>query len=727
MIPPRELRDCKQWLNWRNEDGAKIPRTADGGYGKSNDSSTWSTYKVAAKVAGKFSGIAFVFTADDPYCGIDLDNCLDEKGNLLPWAIPFIDKFSNCGFGEISPSGRGIKFITRGKKPDGARCVHVVNAELKQQVECYDHARFWTIRDESGTLYSNCREIKEGQREIDWLCEGFLIGRPQKPPVDKPTQPVQESQERYIDPEESLLERRAKGYVVAMPLVDSNRNNTLFKLAGNLQKLVEDGQRLSPDQIEAYCREWNNSLPEPLDEKEFEKTVWSGQNNGTPREDAPSITTDLTPNPNVDFSKLTFGCTPPKNSKTKNSGQIPLEMIYEAPGLIGGIVRWMDATCLYSLPELFFGSALGIMSVITGRKVCDPLDNRTNLFILSMGLTGCGKDHGRQQTKALFMACNQPDMIAPEDLGSSAGLAQRLMDHPSTLFQIDEFGYFLEQLASDKAQSYLKSIESDLLKLYSSANSQFKGRAYADVERTPSIDQPHCVLVGSCTPQTLWEAMSSKQVHAGLLGRLHVFEAPGYVKLTDDVPVGRPKMVPPPELVEGVKKWIEFSPGGNLSAEHPQPRMATWTVEAHERLIGHMRAIADKRIGEDSVAAAIWSRSAEKANKLALLAAAANHRFEVDIDDANWAIALQNCLTRKLVNRVGANLADNPFERLKQRVLSKIPVKMSLTEIRRKTQFLRNGKERNDILEELHGSGQLLKSEVTGKTRPTIYYEPPGE
>ena len=104
MIPPKELRERRQWLNWTNDNGNKIPKQVNGQYGKSNDPTTWASYQSVKRVAGKFSGIAFVISDEDDFCGIDLDNCLDENGKMLDWAIPFIAKFSPVGYGEVSPS-----------------------------------------------------------------------------------------------------------------------------------------------------------------------------------------------------------------------------------------------------------------------------------------------------------------------------------------------------------------------------------------------------------------------------------------------------------------------------------------------------------------------------------------------------------------------------------------------------------------------------------------------
>ena len=682
MIPPKCLRECAQWLNWKNINDNKIPCTKSGAPGKSNDPSTWSTYQSAVRVRSKFSGIAFVFSDDDPYCGIDLDNCLDENGNLLDWARPFVERFTPCSYGEISPSGRGIKFITRGGKPEGSRCVHVIDKNLKQQVEVYDHARFWTI---TASLWQDCSEISEWQEAVDWVCSEFMLSSDAERLAPSTAPASRVSTSRVVTPDEMELDRRMEAYVDSIPLeAPGGRNNALFKLSGHLHRFVEEG--VSPEKVEEYCRYWNNSLLEPLEEEEFLKAVRSGMRNGTPREPKENREQVLpTIPPEVDFSGLKTNSKKPEPVPQR----MPRDLIFDAPGMIGDIVCWQDDICLYSLPEVFLASALALMSLITGRKIADPLNGRTNLYLLAMGPTGSGKEHGRQCTKRLFDACGAGDLIAPEDLGSSAGLFARLQEHPATLFQIDEFGKFIEQVSATNAQPYLKALEADLLKLYTSSSSTMKGRAYADTERTPCLDQPHCVILGSSTPSTLWNALSSQSVHAGLLGRLHIFEAPDYVPLTEHVPIGISRRKPPPNLVDLVRFWIEYSPGGNLDDLHPEPTEMIWGQPVQDRLIQHMREIADRRIGEESVAAAIWSRSAEKANKLAMLSAAAKGEFEVTLEDADWAIRLQNFCTRKLVSRIDSNLSDTPYERTKRQVLEKITCRMSLTQLGRKTQTVR--------------------------------------
>jgi putative DNA primase/helicase len=169
---PQELREVRQWHCWRmgkNKDGedVKFPVQVDGSSAKSNDSSTWTDFESAESVAGFYSGLAFEITA--PWTGIDLDNCLDENG-IKPWAIEILFRFDGISFAEVSPSGTGIKILTRARKPPGSRCLHKIGPN-KQQIECYDATRFWTI---TGELYNGQDEIRDGQDAVNWLCEKFL-------------------------------------------------------------------------------------------------------------------------------------------------------------------------------------------------------------------------------------------------------------------------------------------------------------------------------------------------------------------------------------------------------------------------------------------------------------------------------------------------------------------------------------------------------------------------
>ena len=90
---PDELKARDQWVSWTGEikvDG-KVSKKPNG---ESDNPRTWGTFNKAVKqhVTFKNTGIGFVFSPDDNYCGIDLDGVRDHvSGEIKPWAQQVIN------------------------------------------------------------------------------------------------------------------------------------------------------------------------------------------------------------------------------------------------------------------------------------------------------------------------------------------------------------------------------------------------------------------------------------------------------------------------------------------------------------------------------------------------------------------------------------------------------------------------------------------------------------
>lgn len=146
---PAELRSRPQWVIWRcqERDGkpTKIPYQAANPSRKASSTkpATWGTFEQAVAVADQADGIGYVFSAEDPYCGIDLDHCRDvETGAILPEAQAIINTFDT--YTEVSQSGTGVHLVLRGKLP--ADTWHKVKPpELGFEVEVYDHGRYFCM------------------------------------------------------------------------------------------------------------------------------------------------------------------------------------------------------------------------------------------------------------------------------------------------------------------------------------------------------------------------------------------------------------------------------------------------------------------------------------------------------------------------------------------------------------------------------------------------------
>jgi hypothetical protein len=139
---------------------------------------------------GQARGAGFVFTADDPYCGIDLDNCVDEQGKVHPAATELVRKLN--GYTETSPSGSGLHIIIEAQLT-GKR--HATSkTPWGGKLEVYDRGRFFTVHGQGQGL------LADRQAALDEVVARWL---PPKERTPKTPVPAQQSS----TPDAELLDR----------------------------------------------------------------------------------------------------------------------------------------------------------------------------------------------------------------------------------------------------------------------------------------------------------------------------------------------------------------------------------------------------------------------------------------------------------------------------------------------------------------------------------------
>jgi putative DNA primase/helicase len=142
-LPP-ELTARPQWVLWRLEDVgrpklAKVPYSRRGVRANATDSATWRPFaEVWSEYeadADEWAGVGYVFSADDPFVGIDLDKCREPRtGALTREALAIVQRFAS--YTEASASGTGIHIIVAASTPEPGR--------RTDQVECYAASRYFT-------------------------------------------------------------------------------------------------------------------------------------------------------------------------------------------------------------------------------------------------------------------------------------------------------------------------------------------------------------------------------------------------------------------------------------------------------------------------------------------------------------------------------------------------------------------------------------------------------
>ncbi len=190
---PQDLRARRQWVLWRygrsNGRVTKIPHQALSPSLKASSTNpqTWAPFEKTVEVYKKMcnptpsdgsmvtakeyvDGIGFMFSADDPYTGADIDDCIDSTGSLHPEAKKLILEFNS--YTEISPRGRGVKIWIRGefKNPNtgnpGGR-----SSRLKwcKEIEIYSANRYFTMTGHQLEIDGLATSINDSQAALNNL------------------------------------------------------------------------------------------------------------------------------------------------------------------------------------------------------------------------------------------------------------------------------------------------------------------------------------------------------------------------------------------------------------------------------------------------------------------------------------------------------------------------------------------------------------------------------
>jgi primase-polymerase (primpol)-like protein len=172
----------------------KVPvDPATGGYASVSEAGTWTDYATArayAQATDEVDGIGFVFTADDPYAGVDLDDCRNpDSGAIEDWAVAVLRQLDS--YTEYSPSGTGFHVIVEGDVPSGGN--------RTEQLELYSSQRYFTVT--GNRVPGAPTEVKEHGDALRAVHEEYIASGAAESDanVAPPTEPVSVSDEALLE------------------------------------------------------------------------------------------------------------------------------------------------------------------------------------------------------------------------------------------------------------------------------------------------------------------------------------------------------------------------------------------------------------------------------------------------------------------------------------------------------------------------------------------------
>lgn len=667
---PLELQQLPQWIVWRNEAAesgrvTKVPYSPMTGlFAKVDDPAGWAPWSMAnaAYGSGQFSGLGFMISAYDPYTFIDLDDPygVDDKGqpkftgqrlnDVLGLQAEVYKRFSHS-YSEISPSGRGLHIIVRGRVPTGKR---------RLGVEVYSQERYMTV---TGDVHRSL-PIVDAQTDLDWLWQALGGNQTQGEPVYQGVQTDKEDDNTILN----RAYRAANGdkfaalweghwqqmgfpsqseadfalidmlvfYTDSVPQV-----RRLFRMSalGKREKAQSDAPRIGPKSYVDHMigRAFDRHLP-PVDIS------------------AATAKMQAILEGHIDDQRQQSRVPDPVGA---NPYGRPI------PGLLGQIAYFVYAASPRPVTEIALAAAMGLMAGIVGR--CYNVSGTgLNQYIMLLAGTGRGKEAVHTGIRRLMTQVASAgaggggcpaavEFLGPDDIASGQALVKYLTKTSRSFVTVQgEFDLTLKAFTSKHANAALLKLKQVLLKSYSrSGRGQvLEGTIYAEADKnTQAIAQPAFSIVGEGTPERFYNLLDEGMVADGLIPRFTIIHYDG-----DRVSrhKGHRLADPPDSLVRAVAslcgQCLMLNQSNNVIDVGYTPDAEAF-LDAYDVQVD--RIINNARNG---TVEEIWNRAHLKALKLAATIAVGVNPTQpiITIEHAQYAVDIVNYDTRRLVAKFEA-------------------------------------------------------------------------
>lgn len=252
------------------------------------------------------------------------------------------------------------------------------------------------------------------------------------------------------------------------------------------------------------------------------------------------------------------------------------------PGVAGYAAKWLEAGNHVPNIVASIASVLGFSSAVCGRSYFNDSPQGAdgiNLYLCLLAASGGGKEWMWGGTRRLLYEAglsSDAGKILGAKPASGTALAERLEDVPSTIVPLPEVGKWLQRILSKNASGAEKSLEQEILSLYSMSgpHSVYSGLAKAGKQGVRAIHHPSVVLLGESTHSSLWDALSDETARSGLLSRLIVLDS-GEVPGEDRYSAGVSKC--PSTVLEAVDAM-----GSRWTTGQPERIAIRWAKDAQE-------------------------------------------------------------------------------------------------------------------------------------------------
>ncbi len=668
---PAEMRAYQQWICWRYEDkqSAKPTKVPYSPFPDANgqpklasvsDWSTWGTFEQAVAAAPYFDGIGFVFTANDPFAGIDLDDAyeLKEDGSFKnpnpdetrERQIKVYQEFNS--YSELSPSGKGMHIIIKGSISQGRR---------RASIELYSSGRFFTM---TGNVTHKVGIADKNELfHILWNQMGGAGG-------------VLHYDGNSIETETDarILERAAHA--------DNGDKFSALWLGNWAQYYSSQSEAdLAIVNIFAFYTQNRNQIT-----RLFQSSAL-GQRDKAKRQDYVDYMVNKSFDrmlPPVDIVGLTTATKlaiegklkPVEDHERKTSQDIPFDSddpYTVPPGLMGEIAKFIYASSARPVREISLAAAIGLMAGVCGQAY-NVSGTGLNMYILMLAETGRGKEAMANGADKLFEAIklsvpSSKDFRGPASINSGQALLKNLAScHGSIVSIVGEFGIKMGQLTNGRAGIAESALLSVLLDMYNKSGIGRKIQPTIYSDRANSIaefDAPGFTLLGESAPSSFYENIDERMIEGGLLPRFLMIEYQG-IRVPDNKERANARV--PIQLANDFGTLCAAS----LQLMNTSPKRAVNVKHDAEAtaLLHEFDVYADAQINNSNsrVLAELWNRAHMNVLRLSALVAVGCNVYDpvVTAEHVTWARGIVVSGIKKILQRFERGLIGAATEESRQ-------------------------------------------------------------
>lgn len=408
------------------------------------------------------------------------------------------------------------------------------------------------------------------------------------------------------------------------------------------------------------------------------------------------------------------------------------------PGILSEAVDYYNATAPKPQPQFAVQCALAFGSVVMGRRWVTDQDNYSSLYFVNVAKSASGKEHVKTALERLIEAAGLERLLGPSGYTSSSGVFSSLVDQPCHITIIDELGRVLQSTQS-AGNHHKMDAQTILMEIFGRQASTLRPQGYSKVgltqKQSAELDRvircPSLTIMAMTTPSTLYENLSSRYVKDGFLGRFVIVEShigrqpSGYVEKVD----------PPPMLVDWAAACAEANESNLGPGSHDVPPVPV--VIPFDRACRPLLAECDAEMIRQMDAfepygmEAMFGRTKEIAQRLALIVARSKGEAAVSPDSLQWAIDYATFYAHRTVTALRKTMSDGPFEAACKAVMERVEAAglrgVTERDLAKSVRSYANlePRRRREVLEALMADHGIVKVQRAGRGRPTMAWVMP--